>query len=42
MIFIHGLGDTGAGWESEMMRFNRANPHLKFILPTAYVYIPSI
>lgn len=35
VIFIHGLGDTGAGWESEMMRFNRANPHLKFILPTA-------
>jgi predicted esterase len=41
VIFIHGLGDTGAGWESEMMRFNRANPHLKFILPTAYVPLPS-
>jgi predicted esterase len=36
VIFIHGLGDTAAGWVSEMRRFNLANPHLKFILPTAY------
>lgn len=36
VIFLHGLGDTGHGWSSEMQRISK--PHIKYICPTA----PSI
>eukprot|EP01059_Diplonema_ambulator_P000440 TRINITY_DN1036_c0_g1_i5.p1 TRINITY_DN1036_c0_g1~~TRINITY_DN1036_c0_g1_i5.p1 ORF type:complete len:218 (+),score=56.96 TRINITY_DN1036_c0_g1_i5:196-849(+) len=35
VIFMHGLGDTGAGWEEPVMMLHNAMPNVKFILPTA-------
>jgi predicted esterase len=35
VIFLHGLGDTGQGWQSTARRLATALPHIKFILPTA-------
>jgi len=36
IIFLHGLGDTGYGWEEPMrMIQNAGNGHIKFILPSA-------
>lgn len=33
VIFLHGLGDTGHGWSSELQRISQ--PHIKYICPTA-------
>ncbi|KAJ2784777.1 hypothetical protein H4R18_000904 [Coemansia javaensis] len=35
VIFIHGLGDTGYGWEPVAQLLSRSLPHVKFVLPTA-------
>jgi len=35
IIFMHGLGDTGHGWEDVMKDFQKAYPYIKMILPTA-------
>ncbi|MES1911706.1 MAG: hypothetical protein MHM6MM_004099 [Cercozoa sp. M6MM] len=36
VIFLHGLGDTAAGWASELAQIQKqALPWVKFILPTA-------
>lgn len=35
LIFLHGLGDTGHGWFSEMKELSRHLPFFKFILPNA-------
>eukprot|EP01061_Rhynchopus_euleeides_P003955 TRINITY_DN13245_c0_g1_i1.p1 TRINITY_DN13245_c0_g1~~TRINITY_DN13245_c0_g1_i1.p1 ORF type:complete len:255 (+),score=87.44 TRINITY_DN13245_c0_g1_i1:104-766(+) len=35
MIFMHGLGDTGMGWEDPMQMIQARIPGLKVILPTA-------
>ncbi len=40
VIFIHGLGDSGAGWTDgvqHMKRYRRRLDHVKFILPHAPV-----
>eukprot|EP00466_Bigelowiella_natans_P005359 jgi/Bigna1/136878/aug1.36_g11586 len=34
-IFLHGLGDTGRGWEDGAQFLSATLPHVKFILPTA-------
>jgi len=36
VIFLHGLGDTGAGWSDVAAMLSRSFPTLRFILPTAY------
>ncbi len=33
VFFLHGLGDTGYGWEDIMQEI--AAPHVKFVLPHA-------
>lgn len=35
VIFLHGLGDTGRGWEPVAHQLARLLPHIKFILPNA-------
>ncbi|KAI9505151.1 hypothetical protein GGI25_000344 [Coemansia spiralis] len=35
VIFIHGLGDSGHGWEPVAQILSRSLPHVKFILPHA-------
>jgi len=35
VIFLHGLGDSGSGWEDGAELFQQVNPHVKFILPNA-------
>ena len=35
VIFLHGLGDTGSGWQRTTRRLAKQLPHIKFILPTA-------
>lgn len=35
MIIIHGLGDSAFGWADTAAELAKANPHVKFILPTA-------
>eukprot|EP01061_Rhynchopus_euleeides_P029937 TRINITY_DN4958_c1_g2_i1.p2 TRINITY_DN4958_c1_g2~~TRINITY_DN4958_c1_g2_i1.p2 ORF type:complete len:264 (+),score=93.39 TRINITY_DN4958_c1_g2_i1:63-794(+) len=35
LIFMHGLGDTGAGWEEPMRVMSSAMPSLKIVLPSA-------
>ncbi|KDQ13022.1 hypothetical protein BOTBODRAFT_33906 [Botryobasidium botryosum FD-172 SS1] len=35
VVFIHGLGDTGAGWSQVAEMLGSQLPHIKFILPTA-------
>ncbi|KAF2148894.1 alpha/beta-hydrolase [Myriangium duriaei CBS 260.36] len=37
LVFLHGLGDTGQGWEDIPNQFQRASkhPHLSWHLPTA-------
>jgi len=37
VVFLHGLGDTGHGWEFAVENWRRRNrlPHVKFILPHA-------
>jgi len=35
VIFLHGLGDSGAGWVNGMRKVQATNPHVKFILPSA-------
>jgi len=35
VIFLHGLGDTGAGWSLNCEDMQTRNPHVKFVLPTA-------
>ena len=37
VIFMHGLGDSGEGWMDGMTIIQKALPHVKFILPHAYV-----
>eukprot|EP00695_Tsukubamonas_globosa_P000343 TRINITY_DN1250_c0_g1_i1.p1 TRINITY_DN1250_c0_g1~~TRINITY_DN1250_c0_g1_i1.p1 ORF type:complete len:221 (+),score=55.21 TRINITY_DN1250_c0_g1_i1:60-722(+) len=37
VIFLHGLGDTGEGWEPVCEQLSSAFGHVKFILPTAPV-----
>lgn len=36
VIFLHGLGDSGEGWEQGMAAIQRLLPNVKFILPNAY------
>jgi lysophospholipase-2 len=35
VIFLHGLGDTGAGWADVAPQFQAALPHVRFIFPNA-------
>jgi len=35
VIFLHGLGDSGDGWEDGMQLVQQLNPHVKFICPNA-------
>lgn len=36
VIFLHGLGDTNAGWAMHMRMLQQHRlPHIKFVLPTA-------
>ncbi|KAJ2491710.1 hypothetical protein IWW37_002034 [Coemansia sp. RSA 2050] len=35
VIFIHGLGDSGNGWEPVARMLAHKQPHVKFILPNA-------
>ncbi|KAJ1740383.1 hypothetical protein LPJ68_003825 [Coemansia sp. RSA 1086] len=35
VIFIHGLGDSGAGWQPVAQILSRTLPHVKFVLPHA-------
>ncbi|KAJ1756083.1 hypothetical protein LPJ77_002708 [Coemansia sp. RSA 2523] len=35
VIFVHGLGDSGYGWEPVAQKLSRALPHVKFVLPHA-------
>ncbi|KAF9995541.1 hypothetical protein BGZ80_009026 [Entomortierella chlamydospora] len=35
VIFIHGLGDSGAGWAPVGQELGRYLPHVKFIFPNA-------
>lgn len=35
VIFLHGLGDTGHGWQDAMEELQPSFPHTRFILPTA-------
>ncbi|KAI0030522.1 Phospholipase/carboxylesterase [Vararia minispora EC-137] len=37
VIFVHGLGDTGYGWEPVAEMFKSELPHVKWILPHAPV-----
>eukprot|EP01111_Echinosteliopsis_oligospora_P019958 TRINITY_DN9921_c0_g1_i1.p1 TRINITY_DN9921_c0_g1~~TRINITY_DN9921_c0_g1_i1.p1 ORF type:complete len:277 (+),score=67.81 TRINITY_DN9921_c0_g1_i1:17-847(+) len=37
VIFIHGLGDSGAGWADGASMIQQLNPHIKFVLPNAPV-----
>ncbi|KAF9354710.1 hypothetical protein BGX34_010850 [Mortierella sp. NVP85] len=40
VIFMHGLGDTGAGWQVSTLRYHL--PHVKFIFPNAPVQTVSL
>jgi len=33
VIFLHGLGDTGFGWEDAMLIVQKELPSVKFVLP---------
>lgn len=35
LIFLHGLGDTGKGWEGAIKYLASTLPHFRFVLPTA-------
>ncbi|KAJ1661893.1 hypothetical protein IW140_006343 [Coemansia sp. RSA 1813] len=35
VIFMHGLGDSGHGWEPVAQILSRSLPHVKFIMPHA-------
>jgi len=35
IIWLHGLGDTGAGWSEELRLLSPHLPHARFIFPTA-------
>lgn len=37
VIFVHGLGDSGAGWKpvAEQLRMDEGLRHVKWILPNA-------
>ncbi|KAF9898401.1 hypothetical protein BX616_004078 [Lobosporangium transversale] len=35
VIFLHGYGDTGAGWAPFGEQWSKQLPHVKFIFPTA-------
>jgi len=35
IIWMHGLGDTAAGWTDVMQKITRTFPHIRCILPTA-------
>lgn len=35
VIFLHGLGDSGAGWEPVAQMLAPQLPHVKWILPNA-------
>ena len=37
LIFLHGLGDTGHGWSYAFREIKK--PHIKYIFPTAYVFL---
>ena len=37
VIFLHGLGDSGAGWADAAEMWQQSLPHIKFILPHAPV-----
>ncbi len=37
VIFLHGLGDSGEGWEDGAELWQTKLPHVKFILPTASI-----
>jgi len=42
IIFLHGLGDTGAGWADPMENIQSMLPYLKVILPTAPIQPVSL
>lgn len=35
IVFLHGLGDTGAGWKQVAQMLSQQVPHIKWVLPTA-------
>ena len=35
VVWMHGLGDTGKGWQSHLRSIHAAFPHICFVLPTA-------
>eukprot|EP01065_Artemidia_motanka_P017405 TRINITY_DN20867_c0_g1_i1.p2 TRINITY_DN20867_c0_g1~~TRINITY_DN20867_c0_g1_i1.p2 ORF type:complete len:265 (+),score=85.21 TRINITY_DN20867_c0_g1_i1:77-871(+) len=37
VVFMHGLGDTGHGWEQPARMLSRVMPHVRFVLPSAPV-----
>ncbi|KAJ2801956.1 hypothetical protein H4R21_002605 [Coemansia helicoidea] len=42
VIFVHGLGDSGHGWEPVAQILSRTLPHVKFVLPHAPVQPVSL
>lgn len=38
VFWFHGLGDSGAGWSFLADELSNMFPHVKWILPNAYVY----
>ncbi|KAF9948486.1 hypothetical protein BGZ65_008034 [Modicella reniformis] len=42
VIFVHGLGDSGAGWAPVGDELGRSLPHVKFIFPNASVQSVSL
>jgi lysophospholipase-2 len=39
VIWLHGLGDSGIGWLFLTEELGPRFPHIKWILPDAYVYM---
>lgn len=42
IIFLHGLGDQGRGWEPVARQLRKQAPHIKWVLPTAPVRTVSL
>ncbi|KAJ2401057.1 hypothetical protein GGI23_001643 [Coemansia sp. RSA 2559] len=42
VIFIHGLGDSGHGWEPVAQILSQSLPHVKFIMPHAPVQAVTV
>lgn len=43
VIFVHGLGDSGSGWQpvAEQLKRDGGLKHVKWILPNACVLVPA-